>query len=387
LFYRLFSAGSTREQEGRHNMQQKTRYARTLFGFTLLGLVGLSSYTYAADPDKRPLTQEAVSNAKMMVRADLDMQKVLNTFATLDPKAIEKLTPAEARKEPTIADAVNKVLAADGPTANPALLVPGIIARDQLVGGAKEDLLARIYTPEGKGPFPVIVYFHGGGWVIADRIVYDGGARALAKKANAIVISPDYRLAPEHKFPAAHEDAVAVYKWAAEHAASLGGDPQRLALAGESAGGNLAVATAIAARDKGLTKPLHVLSIYPVAQNSTTTATYQQYADAKPLNRPMMLWFIANATGSAADLKDPRLNLVAANLSGLPPVTIINAEIDPLRDDGQMLETALKKNGISVERKVYEGVTHEFFGTAPVVQKAVDAQDYAGQRLQAAFKK
>jgi len=156
----------------------------------------------------------------------------------------------------------------------------------------------------------------------------------LAKQADAVVVSVDYRLAPEHKFPAAHDDALAAYRWLARNAASVGGDPERLALAGESAGGNLAVATAMGARDAGLTAPKHVLSVYPVAQSSTDTASYLKYADAMPLNRPMMLWFIGQVTSSPADVQDPRINLLKADLHGLPPVTIINAEIDPLRDDG-----------------------------------------------------
>ncbi|MBC7468499.1 MAG: alpha/beta hydrolase, partial [Ramlibacter sp.] len=241
------------------------------------------------------------------------------------------------------------------------------------------------YTPDGAGPFPLIVYFHGGGWVIGDKQVYDGGARGLSKQANAVVVSVDYRLAPEHKFPAAWDDGLAAYKWTLANAASLKGDPKKLALAGESAGGNLAVATAIAARDAGLQAPLHVVAVYPVTQTNLETPSYKANANAKPLSRPMIKWFVDNLVNSPADLKDTRISLVDAKLQGLPPFTIINASIDPLHDDGGMLETALKKAGVSVERKLYDGVTHEFFGMAAVVQKAKDAQEYAGQRLKASF--
>lgn len=335
----------------------------------------------ARDPEKPTLSELAVSSTKSLFRTDSDMQKVLNAQAAFDPKAIEKTTPDEARQQPTVADAVKRVLADQGKDASPTVLVPGVTSKDITVAGAAGDLPATVYTPAGTGPFPVVLYFHGGGWVIADRRVYDGGARGLARQANAIVVSVDYRLAPEHRFPAAHDDAVAAWRWLGSNAASLGGDPRRLALAGESAGGNLAVATAIAARDKGLATPRHVLAVYPVAQTTTDTASYLKYADAKPLNRPMMLWFVAHATDSAADLKDPRLDLVHADLHGLPPVTLINAEIDPLRDDGAQLEQALRAQGVPVERKLYDGVTHEFFGTAAVVQKAQDAQVYGGGRL------
>ena len=231
----------------------------------------------------------------------------------------------------------------------------------------------------------MIVYYHGGGWVIANKDVYDGGARGLAKEANAVVVSVDYRLAPEAKFPAQHDDALAAYRWALANAASIKGDPKRVALAGESAGGNLAVATAVAARDAKLQKPVAVIAVYPIAQPDTTTASYETYAAAKPLNRPMMGWFAKHAARTPADLQDPRIDLVKANLADLPPVTIINAEIDPLRDDGLMLEQALKAANVPVERRLYDGVAHEFFGAAAAVDKAKDAQAYAGSRLRAAF--
>jgi acetyl esterase len=261
-----------------------------------------------------------------------------------------------------------------------------VTSRDIGVQGAAGSLPATVYKPDGKGPFPVIVYFHGGGWVIADRKVYDGGARGLAKAANAIVVSVDYRRAPEAKFPAAWDDAFASYKWVASHASSLGGDPKRLALAGESAGGNLAVATAIAARDAGAPKPLAVVAVYPVAQTgSTNTESYIENAVAKPLNKPMIAWFLDKLLRTPADKQDTRLDLVHANLANLPPVTIINATIDPLRDDGSLLQKAIQQANGQVDRQVFTGVTHEFFGTAAVVQKARDAQQYAGQRLQQAF--
>jgi acetyl esterase len=369
-----------------HKTHRPAPFARALplaaLGFAISLAAACST---SSDPDRRPLKDEAVSMAKLLVSADLDMQSVLNSLAGMKPKAIEKLTPEQARLEPTVADAVKAVVAKDARNITVESLVPGVTSVDRSIPGAAGDLQARVYTPSGSGPFPVIVYYHGGGWVIADRSVYDGGARGLSKQANAVVVSVDYRLAPEHRFPAAHEDALAAYKWVANNAASLNGDPKRLALAGESAGGNLAVATAIAARDAGLSAPRHVLSVYPVAQNTTTTASYEKYADAKPLNKPMMLWFIGYATRSPADLQDPRINLVAADLKGLPPVTIINAEIDPLRDDGAQLESALRQSGVSVERTLYSGVTHEFFGTAAVVDKAEQAQAYAGQRLKASL--
>lgn len=327
------------------------------------------------------------SGSMSMTKAtvDKDMQAVLDAHAGLKPKPIEKSTPVEARKQPTPADAVNVVLKKQGKSTDPSVVVPGIKSVDRMIAGAAGQIPARVYTPDGAGPFPVIVYFHGGGWVIGDKQVYDGGARGLAKQANAVVVSVDYRLAPENKFPAAWDDSLAAYKWVLANAASIKGDPKKLAVAGESAGGNLAVATAIAARDAGIQAPLHVLAVYPVAQTSLTTESYMEHAMAKPLNKAMIEWFVDKLTTSPANLKDPRLALVDAKLQGLPPVTLINAQIDPLLSDGVKLEAALKAAGVPVERKTYDGVAHEFFGMAAVVQKARDAQEYAGQRLKQAM--
>lgn len=338
----------------------------------------------AADDQRHSKVTKGAQKALAEVRADADMQQVLDTFAAFNGKAIEKITVPEARAQPTVTDAVNVLLKKQGRPTDPEQLVPGVKAADRKVAGSAGPLDATVYTPAGAGPFPVITYFHGGGWVIADRKVYDGGARGLAKAANAVVVSVDYRRAPEAKFPAQWDDALAAYQWVAANAAELNGDPQRLALAGESAGGNLAVATAIAAKGSP-TAPKAVLAVYPVAQTSLNTPSYLANAIAAPLNRAMIPWFLDKLLRSEADKQDPRLDLVHADLQGLPPVTIVNADIDPLQSDGAELESALKKAGVPVERRNFNGVTHEFFGMAAVVAKAKEAQAYAGQRLTAAF--
>ena len=313
--------------------------------------------------------------------ADGDMQMVLDSLAALGGKPIETLSVAEARQQPTVADAVKALLIKQGKSIAPEVLVPGVTSADSVIPGPAGPLPVRTYTPKTAGPFPVIVYFHGGGWVLADKDVYDSGARGLSQAANAIVVSVDYRRAPEAKFPAAWNDALAAYRWAT---VTYGG--QKFAIAGESAGGNLAVATAIAARDAGLPKPVAVLAVYPVAQTGdTNTPSYVDSATAKPLNKAMIGWFVDKLLAQPNDKMDPRLDLVHANLSGLPPTLIINAEIDPLRSDGELLAAALRSSGVSVERTVYKGVTHEFFGTAAIVAKAGAAQAQAGQMLQGAF--
>lgn len=293
------------------------------------------------------------------------------------------LTPQQARQEPSFADGVKEVLTQQGrPTTPP----PGITARDISITGAAGPINARVYTPDGaRGPLPVIVYYHGGGWVLANSQVYDASTRALSREAQAVVVSVDYRLAPEAKFPAQHDDSLAAYRWVLANAASIGGDPARIAIAGESAGGNLAVATAIAARDAGLQRPLHVLSIYPIAGSDTNTPSYKENANALPLGRALMSWFFFHTTTAPADALDPRINLVAANLRDLPPVTIIAAQIDPLRSEGEVLSQRLRAAGNAVVRREYPGTTHEFFGADAVITDAGAAQRFAGERLRAAF--
>ena len=365
---------------------------------TLCGLsLGMGAATINVHATDRPVAAAsevpvtgtataAAAKTGTAFQADADMQAVLDQLGALGGKPIEGLKPEEARRQPTPADAVMAVLKKQGKDTTPTALVPGVSSADREIPGAAGNLPARVYTPEGAGPFPVIVYFHGGGWVLADKQVYDGGARGLAKQARAVVVSVDYRLAPEHKFPASWDDAFATYKWVAANAASINGDPARLALAGESAGGNLALATAIAARDGGVQAPLHVLAVYPVGQTGNLdTKSYQDSATAKPLNKAMIGWFVDKLLAQPADKANPRLDLVNAKLAGLPPVTIINAQIDPLREDGALLEAALKKAGVRVTRTVYNGVTHEFFGMAAAVKKAADAQAQGGKALRDAL--
>jgi acetyl esterase/lipase len=316
---------------------------------------------------------------KPMAAPDDQMKKVLDAHAALGAKPLETLTPAQARKGPTPADAAKKVAADEG---KPTAPDPAVSSVDRTIPGPAGALPVRIYTPKnGTGPWPVVVYYHGGGWVIANKEVYDGGARAISKLANAVVVSVDYRQGPEHRFPAAHDDAIATYQWALKNAASIKGDPKKVALAGESAGGGLAVATAIAARDMQLQQPTAVVAVYPIASTDTNSASYQENANAKPLSKPAMEWFFRNYLNGPQDYQDPRINLVAADLKGLPPVTIINAQIDPLRTDGEMLADKIRAAGGNVQQKTYDAVTHEFFGMANVVDKAKDAEQMAADAL------
>lgn len=309
-------------------------------------------------------------------------QAILDAIDELNFRPLHTLTPAEARMQPTFADGVKAVLRARGQ----ATLVDGVKARDMNVEGAVGPLHARILTPSGTGASkPLIVYFHGGGFVVADSAVYESSARALARETGAVVISVDYRRAPEDKFPAQHDDALASYKWAVKNAASVGADPAKVALAGESAGGNLAIATAIAAKQQGLAPPKHILAVYPLAGGDLNTPSYQENANAKPLNRAAMAWFFHHTGRAPADAADPRINLVAAELAGLPATTVILAQIDPLRSEGEMLVERLRSAGVQVEARTYAGVTHEFFGADAVIAEAKQAQMFAGERLKQSF--
>jgi acetyl esterase/lipase len=322
--------------------------------------------------------------------ADVDMRRVLDSLANLNPQAIEQLPPQEARQQPTPTDAVMALLKKEGKDPESLKAQMSVKTQDTTYPAAAGTQPARIYTPEGAAhagePLPVVVYFHGGGWVIADINTYDAGARAIAKEANTIVVSAEYRHAPEAKFPAAHDDAVAAYKWTLENAQGFGGDPTRVAVMGESAGGNLAINVAIAARDQNLQRPAAQVLVYPVAGVDMNTPSYKENEDAKPLNKAMMAWFMGHVTKSDQDKQDPRLDLIGvANLRDLPPTTIITAEIDPLRSDGQLLADKLKQAGVQTTYENYDGVTHEFFGMGAVVADAKSAQALAGQQLKQAF--
>ncbi|GAB3926408.1 alpha/beta hydrolase [Mucilaginibacter myungsuensis] len=311
-----------------------------------------------------------------------EMQAVMEKLASYGDKPIETLTPAEARKNHTPTDAVMDLMKEHN-IPKPVFKID-TMGKDIPVDGGNIHL--RIYTPNtGSGPFPIVVYYHGGGFVIANLDVYDAAPSVMADKLGAVVVSVAYRKAPEFKFPTAHNDAFAAYKWVVANAASIKGDPKKIAVSGESAGGNLATNVAIMARDKGVMLPTAIVAVYPVAGADMNTASYVKFAAAKPLNKPMMGWFVKHYLNSMAEAKDPRINLVAANLKGLPPTTIITAEIDPLQSDGMMLADKLKAAGVTVDSKNYDGVTHEFFGMGTIVPEAKDAEEYAVAQLKKAF--
>ncbi|MDM9627777.1 alpha/beta hydrolase fold domain-containing protein [Rhizobium sp. S152] len=314
-----------------------------------------------------------------------EMQEVLDKLAALGSKPFSTLTVPDARTQATPADAAHAVQWDKRISSNPEAQVT---TKDIAIPSKDGGLAARVYVPGGEGPFPVVVYYHGGGWVVADVNVYDGAPRALSLGANAIVVSVEYRHAPEHKFPAAHDDAWTAYKWVVENIHELNGNADKIAVAGESAGGNLAANVALMAKEMKAKQPVHQLLVYPVAGNDMNTASYKENADAKPLGKADMEWFVKNTVSSMDDAKDPRINLNGrSDLAGVAPATVILAQIDPLRSDGETYAAKLKDAGVTVDLKTYDGVTHEFFGMGKVVPQAKEALDLAVSDLTAAFSK
>ena len=313
---------------------------------------------------------------------DQQMQAVLTQFESLSPKPIPQLSAAEARRQPTPADAVKALLEKQGKSTAPE---PVANVTNRTIPGAAGPIPLRIYTPKGSGPFPVVVYYHGGGWVIADLDTYDASPRALANLTNAVVVSAHYRQGPEHKFPAAHQDAYAAYRWVLAHAKSLKGNPSKVAVVGESAGGNLAATVSMMARDSGAQIPVHQVLVYPIAGYDVNTPSYLENAAAKPLDKPMMQWFFEQYLRSPADGRSPLIDLVHADVQGLPGTTVITAQIDPLRSEGQALADRLEDAGVEVNYKNYEGAAHEFFGMGAVLADAKAAQQQAAAGLQKGF--
>ncbi|MDB5201753.1 MAG: lipase [Ferruginibacter sp.] len=312
------------------------------------------------------------------------MAVVIEKLVSYKAPPLVSLSAQEARKQPSPADAAMDVIKEHNIVVKPSNA--DTTGKDIPVAGGQIHL--RIYTPKtGKNMYPVIVYYHGGGWVIANLDTYGASADALANQAEAIVISVAYRQAPEFKFPVAHNDSYAAYEWAVKNAASIKGDPKKIALVGESAGGNLAAAVSMMARDKGLQLPVYQVLVYPIAGYDFTTPSYKESDSIKPLNTGLMKWFYEKYLNSPADGKNPMISLVSANLKGLPSTTIIAAQYDPLTSEGQLLSDNLKKAGVATNYKLYPGTTHEFFGMAAILPEAAQAQALAVTDLKAAFNK
>jgi acetyl esterase len=293
------------------------------------------------------------------IQALLDLRAALPPLHTLSvAEARDQMAarPIEGLRIPEVASVVNREM--PGP------------------GGP---LPLRIYTPLGTGPFPLMVFFHGSGFVVCSLDTHDAMCRNLCAGAGCVVVSVDYRLAPEHKFPAGPDDCLAATRWAVAHAASLGADAGRVVVAGDSAGGNLAAVTALRIRDEGGPRLCGQLLIYPVTDYHTPgTASMAENAEGYGLTRQGMAWFWDHYLRQPSEAANPlACPLRAADLSGLPPALVITAEYDPLRDEGEIYGQKLRAAGVPVEITRYDGVNHGFFFFVGVVDKSGVAMDQA----------
>jgi acetyl esterase len=261
---------------------------------------------------------------------------------------------------------------------------------DRTISGPGGELPIRIYRPAAAdgsdGHLPALVWFHGGGWVIGNLETTDGTARALANAAEVVVVSVDYRLAPEDPFPAGLDDALASVQWVASNAAELGIDPGQLAVGGDSAGGNLAAVVSQQLRDGG--PPIRFqLLVYPVTDGRLSLPSLDENAEGYFLTKEVMEWFWDHYVGGG-DRHDPRVSplLAAADaVVGLPPGLVITAEYDPLRDEGEAYGERLRAAGVDVTVTRYDGVIHGFFSMGDLIPDGATAVDQAGKALRTAF--
>jgi acetyl esterase len=294
---------------------------------------------------------------------------------TLSPDAARLLEKINGLQLPAFEDLGPEGARRNFDAAPPASdLVEVAHVEDRAVPGPGGEVAVRVYTPEGVGPFPVLVYLHGGGWVLGSLDSHDRECRILTAGARCVTVAVDYRLAPEHPFPAAPEDAYAALCWVAANAAEIGGDPAKLAVGGDSAGGNLAAAVALMARDRsGPTLALQAL-IYPVTDFDADTPSMRQNAEGYVLTRSTMRWF-HDAFCAAADRTDPyAAPLRAPTTAGVAPAHVIVAGYDPLRDEGVAYARALIEGGVRTTLTCYPGAFHGFFSMNRFLADARTAQ-------------
>ena len=306
-----------------------------------------------------------------------DVGVVLDVMAELDAPPIESMSPVEAREFMEVANAANP----PGPEVGQVT--------DGTLPGADGDIEYRLYRPVTGGPHPIVTYFHGGGWVLGDHTSDDAFCRYLCVNTGAVIVSVNYRHAPEHRFPAAQEDGFAATTWIAEHADELGGIPGQLAVAGWSAGANVAAVVCQMARDAGGPTILGQLLINPVTDSDMSRSSYQENAEGFILTRGLMDWFFDHFVDEA-DRDDPRVApLKAESLADLPPALVITAQFDPLRDEGEAYAEALAEAGVEVRHIPMPGHLHTSLTAVGVIVTADpvrhEAADFLRSKLGAVF--
>ncbi len=258
--------------------------------------------------------------------------------------------------------------------------------RDMEIAGPGGPISVRVYRPDGAGPLPVLVYFYGGGWSLGTLDTCDGVCRMITNAAGCVTVAAGYRLAPEHKFPAAVEDCHASAQWVADHAAELGADATRLAVGGDSSGGNLAAAVALRARDLGGPAIAHQLLVYPNTDHEADTPSMRQFADEHFFNPSSVRWYWGMYLAAPEDGANPLASpLRAGDLSGLPPATVVTAEYDPLRDEAELYAGKLAAAGVPVEIVRYDGMMHGFFTMVGALDTSREAVLDAARRLRVAL--
>ncbi|MCT2282317.1 alpha/beta hydrolase fold domain-containing protein [Micromonospora chalcea] len=319
---------------------------------------------------------------------DTQAQRILDTWSRLVLAPYELLTLEQARQQPSLADAAMKILRQDRRPTDPEEVGS---AADVTVPGPGGDLVVRVYKPLGqtRDPVPVVMWVHGGGWILFTNDDYDASCRALVNRTGTIVVSPEYRKAPEHVFPAAHEDVLATYRWLRTNATGLGGDPSRIAIGGEGVGANMAAATCGQLKQAGEPLPVAQVLVCPLTTTTQYGASMRDAADARPLNRPLLSWMMMHAFHGVTDsLKDPRVDLLplsAQGLAGLPPTLIVTTDRDVLQSQGDEWCARLAAAGVRATSVRYQGVMHDFFGLAAVLDKAAQAQEEVALHLRQAF--
>jgi acetyl esterase len=259
--------------------------------------------------------------------------------------------------------------------------------RDFTIPGEAGDIAARIYRPSREGTLPALVYFFGGGWALGVLDTADAVARMIANRAGCACVTVSYRLAPENKFPAAVHDCYAGAAWVAEHADELGIDAGRIAVGGDSSGGNLTAAVTLMARDRGTPGFIHQLLVYPNTDATADTESMREVIDEHFFNKNAIAWYWSMYLTSPEDGLSPLASpLKAVDLSGLPPATVITAELDPLRDEAELYGKRLAESGVPVEIIRYDGMMHGFFTMVGILDTARDAVGTAADRLADAFR-